>query len=278
MKKLLFIPIFLFTFYTGKSQADTIGNGFTLGLEFGYYFGNSESARYYNGDGKGNNRLQPILENPVQRNRVREKFNGDDFRYLGPADMDYRPSFAFGLDIGYHFGKRQEWSVNLNFWNVKLEATGAFNIEIQRQIQGTNELPLEQIGILGTETRSHLQLGVEKQMDIGSGFFVPFEGGLNLNFVEVKENFFTVDGTKFPLQTRVNQNVGPTGQQSVNTGDITTVGAGFYLASGIMYRLPSYISISLNLNYISTSVDANQVVKDESVSVFIPSFGFRKVF
>jgi hypothetical protein len=155
--------------------------------------------------------------------------------------------------------------------NTKLTASGIFTLDVQRPNQGQG-FPnnLEQVSIGGTETRSHIDLGLGKQVLVGENLYILIEGGFDLNFIEVTSNEFFIQEERFVLPVFTD----PLNPQA-SPGN--TVGTGFYALGGFGYELPSSYGFWIKFTFQETKININRVVEEFS-PIFTPSIGFTKYF
>lgn len=266
-KRILFISTLLASFTMwGQAQRDSAG--FRVGIYAGYYLSGEGPARYY--AGTDNNRLTNYLNDRLHRPRIIEALGNYDFTLAESAqDMVYNNSFAFELSAELLLNNY--WYVLTRIMNTRLTASGIFTLDVQRGNQGGG-FPnnLEQVSIGGTETRSHIDIGVGKQIPIGTNVYMLIEGGFDLNFIEVVSNEFFINEQKFTLPVFTD----PLNPQA-SPGN--TVGAGFYGLAGIGYELPSSYGFWFKVNYQQTNININRVI-EESTTIITPSVGFTKYF
>lgn len=249
-------------------QVERDSAGFRLGIYAGYYIPDDGPARYYSG--ADNNRLLDYMRIPEVYNRMQEALGNYDFTLAENAqDMVYNNAFAFELSAEILL--RNLWYIPIRFMNTKITASGIFTLDVQRGNPGGG-LPnnLEQVSIGGIEKRSHIDIGVGKQIEIGPNVYMLVEGGLDLNFVEVVSNAFFIDNEQFVLPLFTD----PLNPQA-SPGN--TVGAGFYGLAGIGYELPSTYGFWFKVSYQQTSININRVVEENSM-IITPSIGFTKYF
>lgn len=248
----------------------------TLGLAVGYYLSGDATATYYNASdaginlGKDQSRLVNLLTNVNTEPRIRESLGGYDFELAEYAqDIRYNNTASFDLQLSYNF--KNGWMFSTYFRTVKLTAAGIFTLRVNRVNQGSSPVPyLERATISGKETRSHIDFGIGKKIEMRQNFFTLLEAGLDLNFVEVKENKVEIAGTVYPLPIFTDP-INPQSNQA------TTVGAGFFAGVGLGYQLPGQWGFLLKATYIQTKVDVNKLV-EETIPVFLPTLGFSRSF
>ncbi len=261
--------LFLFTTSTAlNAQLVRDSASFRVGIYAGYYISSDATARYYSA--ADNDRLQDYIDIAENYARMKEALGNYDFTLAEYAqDMTYNNAFVFELSAEILL--RKWWYIPIRFQNTKLNATGVFTLDVQRGSQGGG-FPnnLEQVNIGGTEKRSHIDIGVGKQIEIKSKVFVLVEGGLDLNFVEVVNNEFFIDEQRFALPIYSD----PLNPQATPGN---TVGIGFYGLAGIGYELESSYGFWFKLHYQQTRISVNRVV-EENLMILTPSIGFTKYF
>ena len=251
-----------------NAQLERDSAGFRVGIYAGYYIAGDGPARYY--AAADNDRLVDYLSISENQDRVIEALGNYDFTLAQMAqDMAYNNSFAFELSAELLF--RKYWYMAIRFMNTRLEASGVFTLDIQRPNPGVGPPDnLQQVNIGGTEKRSHIDIGVGKQVGLAENVFMLLEAGLDLNFIEVVSNEFFINEEKFTLPIYTD----PFNPQATPGN---TVGAGFYVTTGIGYELESSLGFWLKLCYQQTNVNINRVIEENTV-IFTPSIGFTKYF
>jgi hypothetical protein len=251
-------------------MAQNDSSNFRVGIFAGYYIPGSGTAPYYNGS--DNNRLRDFMGIQRIENQIKESFGGYDFELLEYArDMRYNNAASFELQAAYLFG--HNWNVNLRFHSVNLAAAGIFTLRVNRTNQANPNVAdpyLEEAQISGKESRSHIALGIGKEWLFDNNVYVLTEGGVDLNFVKVKENKIQIADVEYtlPLYTNVlNQQASPT----------TTIGSGFFFTAGVGVKFQNGLSAILKGTYINTKINLNDV-REARVNVFIPAIGFTKLF
>ena len=251
-----------------RAQVKRDSASLRVGIYAGYYISGNETARYY--AGTDNNRLINQLNNPNIRPQIIEALGNYNFTLAEPAqDMVYNNAFAF--ELSGEILLRNYWYISGRFINARLTASGIFTLDVQRTPQGGGPPNnLEQVQIGGQETRSHIDLGLGKQIELGENLYFLLEGGFDLNFVEVVNNEFFVNEERFVLPTFTD----PLNPQA-NPGN--TVGTGFYAMGGIGYELPSGYGFWLKGHFQQTRINVNRTVED-NLAIFTPAIGFTKFF
>lgn len=251
-----------------QAEAAEDSAAFKLGIYVGYYNSGDATANYYNG--RDNNRLEYFLKQPYTHTQIKESLGGYEFSLEEYAnDMRYNAAASFELQMAYEFGRN--WSISARFHNVSLAAAGIFTLRVQRQNQNNSVEPyLEQADISGKETRSHIDFGVGKKFFFEEKFYFLAEAGLDLNFVEVKENKLRIADRTYGLSTYTNV----LNQQASNP---TTFGSGFYLGPGLGYAFPGNMDFLVKATYMRTKININKVFKAQT-NIFIPSVGFSMRF
>lgn len=258
----------LFSTASISAQRDT-AKAFGFAIYANYYLPGHATANFYNG--KDNNRLTNLLNNPQIRDRIEEALGGYEFSLQEYAnDMRYNNAFAFALELDYRFGNN--WKASVQFINAQVEAVGNFTLLVNRVNRNnqTNDPYLEKATIAGTETRSHIILGLGKIFTLSDGFIASTEAGYNMNFVEATSNKIIVAERDFSLPLYNNQ-LNPQAQQ------ITTFGSGFYLGAGVGYEMPNGYGFSFKASYINTEINVNDVLAANS-NIYVLGIGLSKAW
>lgn len=277
MKSILSIFFILIVFNLvaqNRDHEDT--SAFKMGIAVGYYISGDATAFYYSGSDhpennqRGDTRLESFLNIQQVNNQIRESLGGYNFELVEHAqDMRYNNAASFELELAYNFGK--DWHFAVGFHNVNLSAAGIFTLRTDRVEPGNTVEPnLVQADVSGKETRSHINLGFGKKFMLEKHFYLLTEAGVDLNFVEVKENKLQISGRTYSLPTYSNM----LNQQATNP---TTFGSGFYASTGIGYQLPAQYGFLFKLTYMRSKINVNNAM-EASTNIFIPAVGFTKSF
>jgi len=212
-----------------------------------------------------------LLSNPVTRNQIEDALGGYTFEFVDYAgNMVYNNAFAFEIELEYRFSKN--WRVSLQFMNAQLQATGNFTLLVNRRNTNnqTNNPFLENASANGTETRSHIKIGLGRIFSIKKGFYALAEGGVNMNFIEVNNNQVIVADRRFGLPLFNNQ-------LNQQVQEITTFGSGFFAAGGLGYELSSGYGFIFKASFIRTQVNINDAVAAQS-NLFTLGIGLTKAW
>ena len=251
-------------------ENDTI-SPWVIGVSVGYYLTDDSPVDYYSG--LDNNRFSNVVLNNMQfRQMILDYYKVSDYSIFNfPSDITYQNNTSFELSVAYNLKKN--WSVNLNFMNTRLTAIGIFSLKLDKTNPNSPEPPLAVGQISGQETRSHINLCIGKNYDLGGNFYAKAQVGLDLNVIGVQNNKITIVNTDFNIL--FNNVANP----SFNTPGTTqpTFGLGL-ISSGILgYQTPAGYGIYLKLNYLNSSINVNDISKARS-NIIIPSIGFSKGF
>ncbi|MFZ6052243.1 hypothetical protein [Halocola ammonii] len=223
-------------------------NGFSIGLTMGMYFANKKSAQFYNGACQNQledniarcydiaTRLTPIQNGGTLSsnayNDILDHYGASggylEFpRDMHPANMRYRPSFMYGLQVKYNFNYTSGLVFALNVTNLKTVDVYTVNI-VGASPEQNEQNNIQVLDINGTEDRFHMTLGYRTGFETGPNANFFFEGGGTLLGTRVKSNEIFIAERSYELFIGIdNPNQAP---QQYNPR--TEVGIGFYGAMG----------------------------------------------
>jgi hypothetical protein len=179
--------------------------------------------------------------------------------------MNYTFAMMGGLFIRYNFNLN--WGVCLDVNYTQLKAEDAVTFQVDPTISLTFE-DIRLIPIKGIEERVHLDVMVQHNFRLKSRIYFFLQGGLNLNYVRVRQSSIYVADKEYSLINIYGSQVYVPGlslqEYTINQGGI---GYGFMVAGGIGIPLTDMFGIEpggfINYNNVNL-VGYNQ---------FKPSFG-----
>jgi len=239
---------------TGEPPEDEY-QGIEAGLNVGVYFGNKNTANFYNGAGKedGMNSADKIINNVHYLNQINNVLEQNGYRYLleeglyyteYPTNMTYLPSIYAGLIGRYWLNRKFGISVSMNF--SRLTSNDNFVIYNTNDIPPSNKEDQYIIGtIAGQEDRVNIDLGIVNSFPISDKINFILEYGFNLNNTLVKFNKIDIYGLVLDIKYKGPGDYVPGGNTPQYNFRQGGIGYGGYLTPGLQFNFNESISIDL---------------------------------
>ncbi len=252
----------------------SIYKGWSLGLNFGFYFANKSTANFYNGS--GTNDIGYVLNNQYWREPIEERIGYDIDTSLNPPwelpqNMKYDPAMSIGFYAKYNFSKSFALFFQTSY--VKLKTSDIFILHL-RKYQSTLEPTYRQYGIMGAEERFNIEVGVCKEYEMNSVVRLYVETGLNMVNTKVLMNKIQVEGVEYSI-VNVYGNQGYVPNTPLQEYDMRQGGVGWGIFFGTGVRLVFNEHVSIDPGF--TLYLQNIVIKDNTnfkptYSRFSPSY------
>lgn len=203
MKALQFITLIfsLSIAFTSFAQEDDIENTtspFSVGLNLGAHFANSNSAKIYRGSSDISPfGIQYILNRPIYRQTFDDYFQGDYDIAEFPIDPVYKTSFEIGLHLGFQINP--QFSIFMDLNSTKLKYEQFFTMEI---MDPNNQLPgstFEQLPIIGEENRFIINLGTQISFYREEGLSSYFSLFGNVTGTELERNYIVINNISYEI-------------------------------------------------------------------------------
>ncbi len=237
--------------------------GFVFGLNIGAYFGNKNSANFYNGDGTGS-----INDNQAQKLTIEERLLesgtptiqqvtnaiGAESFFIpfdsSPLAMRYNPGIMIGLRVGYRFNNENGFFLDANV--ATLKAADKFTLQtnlLPDPMQGTADVRL--YNIIGEESRLNITLGYRAAVVINDGSNWYLEGGASMLAIRLEQNFLEIEGQTYNLW--VDRTFGP---NNINgpTANLTSTGYGVFLGTGVEMFFNDRYEVDLGMRLVRDKV------------------------
>lgn len=240
-------------------------SGFTFGLNIGAYFGNKQSAMFYNGEALWDlndpqARLYSIEErltlNQPTLQQIQNLVGIDSFTIpndAAPGNMRYNPGLMFGFRLGYRFNSDNGIFLDANY--ATLKAADKFTLRtnlLPDPMQGTEDIRL--YNIIGEEDRLNINLGYRGAIMINEETNWYIEGGASMLAVRMVDNYLEIEGSTFDLWLAFqapNFFLGP-------VSNLTGTGFGYFIGTGVEVFFSETYEINLGLR-----MNRDQVVMGE---------------
>lgn len=238
-----------------EENTDDYG-GFEAGINVGAYFGNRNTANFYNGAGNedGMNSADKIINNVHYLNMINEVLEQNGYRYPleeglyeteYPSNMKYTPAIYAGLNIRYWFNRKTALNVSMNY--SRLNTRDNFVIyNTNPDIPPSNKENQYVIGtIVGLEDRVNIDLGLVKSWPIHERANFLFEVGFNLNNTTVIANKIEIYGLILDIKYTGPYDYVPGGNTPQYEFRQGGIGYGAYGTPGIQLNFTEDISVDI---------------------------------
>ncbi len=247
--------------------------GFTFAMDLGVYLASKKTANLYNGSGLANinaqsnwlsveerftsvgfnqqaNIVQEMNTNPALSQYsgtiVGFALNGnpssEDYSYA--RDMNYTPSFFFGLNATYHLS--DYWGIVGKVSVANLVTTAVYTMELFGPLppQNASEV-IEVFNIRGEEQRVHLDLGFKNTSYNDYGFKWFWGAGASLVGAQIQQNTAFIGETPYDLIFQNNGN-----QQFLQefNANQTLYNFGFYANTGWEFEYKERYDVGIGFN------------------------------
>ncbi len=235
--------------FSGYSQDEPQkkGSRFTAGIQMGAFFANDNTAHFYSGTPDITNYgINWTLGLQFYKQRFDNYFVHPYYIAEFPFEPVYEPAIEVGLHLGFEINDEISLFADLN--SVRLNYKQFFTMAIDDPSNQSVEPNYERIPIVGKENRFYLNLGTQINCyeDGSSKLYWSLFG--SLNDLEVKSNYFTINGIRYDILHPVNDdfNVKPGG---IGYGGGTGLGYKFSVANQLN------LDIYYNLHYSKTRLN-----------------------
>ncbi len=238
-----------------QKTVDDEYSGFEAGLNVGAYFGNKNTANFYNGAGNedGMNSADKIINNEHYLNDINAVLEQNGYRYPleeglyhteYPQNMTYQPAIYAGLTARYWLNRKIAISASMNY--SKLTTKDQFVIYNDGDIPPSNKEDQYVLGnIAGQEERVNIDLGIVNCFPIHERMNFIFEVGFNINNTTVVMNKIEIYSLVLDIKYKGPGDYIPGGnvqQYSFRQGGI---GYGAYATPGLQIKFADGISADI---------------------------------
>ncbi len=227
-----------------RYSQDTMDNrGFVFGISMGVFKGNDYNANFYSGADINENNIRYITSNPYRYYEIYQYLgrNYDSVNIQPPTSMTYDIATMIGFSFHYNFKRNLGFFVNVNY--AKLNTTGQFALAID-SATFTSQPALRFFPIIGMEQRTYIDIGLQKQIQIGNLANFWYEYGLSINSSSVKLSEIQVGNQTYSLVNNlINQNYVPNTQQSTYNVYQGGIGFGLFFGTGISLIVTNNVSV-----------------------------------
>jgi len=259
-----------FSQITGDSDMDDEG-GLEAGLNVGVYFGNSNTANFYNGAGNedGMNSADKVIHNIHYREMINEVLEQNGYRYLleegmyhaeYPTNMTYLPAIYAGLTGRYWLNSKIGFSVSMNY--SKLVSNDNFVIYNDVEMPPSNKEDQYILSkIAGQEDRINIDIGIINSFPLSNKMNFILEAGFNLNNTVVQMNKIEIYGLVLDITYKGPYDYIPganTPQYNFRQGGI---GYGGYATPGLQFNFNQSVSVDLVSQFYYTYISLEHYSK-----------------
>jgi len=243
MKKiilLLFVSLFLYS----SSFAQNDDEGFYVGVNFGGFLANKNTAIMYTG---GTNVTSYGIES-LFANIYNKPYFDEYFQY--PYQIvelsqtwKYRPALDIGGHLGIKLGEGNSLYLDANFSSLSFE--NFFTVAIEDPNNQSPDPTYEQIPLFGEERRMNINLGLQFSLyneNKVNAYFALFG---NINSTRLEKNYFVVNGRQYFINHVV------VGQPNVKPGGL---GFGGGTGLGAKYKFNDKFTFDLAYSLYYTKI------------------------
>ena len=273
MIRIFLLYAFLFIIIIAQAQVTEENNGaedkfvgMEAGLNVGVYFGNKNTANFYNGAGNedGMNSADKIIYNVDYRNMINEVLEQNGFRYLlgdtstyhaeYPTNMTYLPAIYAGLTGRYWLSKSIGISVSMNY--SKLVTKDNFVIYNDIEMPPSNKEDQYILSsIMGEEDRINIDIGMINKFALSDRINFIIETGFNLNNTVVRMNKIEIYGLVLDIKYKGPYDYIPGGNTPQYEFRQGGIGYGAYTTPGLQFNFNDNISVDLVSQFYYTYIE-----------------------
>lgn len=234
-----------------KSTRTSRGITFSmLILTFGTYQANKYPAKFYNGASENQNTLDYIFSNYYWRQEIRELLdahvNRDSFIVAQiPEDIRYRSSLHGGVGIIADY--RGIFSITINVITTRLKINDVVPLEVFPPFNGMVQSYVY-CSLVGAESRTTINLGLLRKIQLSSLSQLFFEGGFLANYSRVLYHKLIIFEREYNM-VNIYGNVPYVPNTSMQEFDVHQGGIGF----GLFFEPGFYLNFASD-NHIGLSV------------------------
>ncbi|MFA6922710.1 MAG: hypothetical protein WC223_00510 [Bacteroidales bacterium] len=237
----IFEANFCFSFDIRINKKDTTQklSGFYMGVSFGSYFANKNTAGFYNGSGV-NNLKAAIIGTPYNYQAIRQNFDGKDF-FVDTNSLPKNMKYDAAISVGFHIRKifKNQISFFLESYYSKLKAADYITIVVDDHSTQISEPVIRKYPIIGQEERLDLNLGISKTFT-NKKINPYFEFGVNMNNVKVLKSEVQIEGLTYSIVSYNNA------YYNISQGGI---GFGLFAGTGLEMILNKKLFLNVGANF-----------------------------
>lgn len=269
MKKIMAYT-FLFLSFSNGMEAQVVEDedygGFEAGLNIGVYFGNKNTANFYNGAGNEDemNSADKVINNVHYLNQINNVLEQNGYRYPleegfydteYPMDMHYLPAIYAGLTGRYWFNRKVALAVSMNY--SRLNTKDNFVIyNTNPDIPPSNRENQYVIGtIAGQEDRVNIDIGLVNSFPIHEKMNFIFEVGFNLNNTTVIMNKIEIYGLVLDIMYKGPYDYVPGGNTPQYYFRQGGIGYGAYATPGLQVNFNEGVSMDILAQFYYSYID-----------------------
>jgi len=258
-------PIIFAQIINDSLVVDDAYGGMEASINVGAYFGNKNTANFYNGAGNedGMNSADKIINNVHYLNMINDVLEQNGYRYPleegkyhteYPTNMTYLPSIYAGLTGRYWLSRKLGISVSMNY--SKLVSKDNFVIYNDNDIPPSNKEDQYVIGtIMGQEDRINIDIGLINSFYLSDKMRFILETGFNLNNTVVQANKIEIYGLVLDIMYKGPGDYVPGGNVQQYEFRQGGIGYGAYVTPGLQFNFSESVSVDLVSQFYFTYID-----------------------
>ncbi len=239
--------------------------GLSLSLDVGLLVPSSKHANFYQGVETNLNTINRVLHSEAYGHQIWNDLTTldlitsaiTDYRQLNVeeyGEMSYRLAMQIGMGFRYDYGNGWGWLTRFDY--AKLTATGVFLINATNNTGVlTNQRQYVKCGIMGTEKRVNIDLGVSRKFKMQNGFDIGVELGGQVNNTEVMSNDIEIANRIYNILDIWNgqsPSMGTYAYDYINQGGI---GYGGFATVNFGLTMPNYSTLTLAYTFFYNKIN-----------------------
>lgn len=239
--------------------------GLSLSLDVGLLVPSNFHANFFRGIETNLNTINRVLHSEAYGHQIWNDLTTldlitsaiTDYRQLNVeeyGEMSYRLAMQIGMGFRYDYGNGWGWLTRFDY--AKLTSTGVFLINATNNTGVlTNQRQYVKCGIMGTEKRVNIDLGVSRKFKMQNGFDIGVEIGGQVNNTEVISNDIEIANRVYNILDIWNgqsPSMGTYAYDYINQGGI---GYGGFATLNFGFTMPNYSTLTLAYTFYYNKIN-----------------------
>ena len=232
--------------------------GFSVTIDGGATFANKFHAGFYDGNPDNSNTINRVLHSQSYGIQIWNELvdqslispsaiqSYEQLQVAEYGEMKYSVTFQVGIGLRYDMSNNN--AIFIRFDYSKLTAKGGFNLYSGAStsiLSNTNKYI--SCGIVGTESRTYIDLGFSKSFPINNRLHFAFDLGVNINNYHVLSNDIEIAGSTYSILDIWNGE-SPTAYTGTYDYYQTGIGFGAFASPCLRLMVPNSMAIDLGVS------------------------------